>query len=109
MGVSGMELALDDRLLGAPGGRLLAANAAGGATRVLGSASERPARALRTTISPAVQRAAVTALGGQYGGIVALAPATGEVLAVAGIGLDGLQPPGSTFKIITLSGVLAAG
>jgi cell division protein FtsI/penicillin-binding protein 2 len=35
-------------------------------------------------------------------------PSTGEILAVAGIGLDGLQPPGSTFKIITVSGVLAA-
>jgi cell division protein FtsI/penicillin-binding protein 2 len=51
----------------------------------------------------------VTALGGQYGGIVAMEPSTGEILAVAGIGLDGLQPPGSTFKMITLTGVLEAG
>ena len=29
-----------------------------------------------------------------------------QMLAVAGIGLDGLQPPGSTFKIVTLTGVL---
>src|SRR5205823_2319051 len=79
------------------------------AARVLASALPRPAPALRTTISPQLQRAAVLALGGLYGGVVALAPATGEILAVAGIGLDGLQPPGSTFKIITLSGVLAAG
>ena len=76
---------------------------------MLASALPRPAPALRTTISPQLQRAAVLALGGLYGGVVALAPATGEILAVAGIGLDGLQPPGSTFKIITLSGVLAAG
>ena len=33
---------------------------------------------------------------------------SGQILAVAGIGLDGLQPPGSTFKMVTLSGVLAA-
>jgi cell division protein FtsI/penicillin-binding protein 2 len=63
---------------------------------------------MRTSVSPSVQQAAVTALAGQLGGIVAMRPSTGEVLAVAGIGLDGLQPPGSTFKIITLSGALAA-
>jgi hypothetical protein len=108
VGVSGLELALDERLRGTPGGRLLAVNPASGTARVLASAAPRSAAAVRTTISPSVQRAAVTALGGQYGGIVALAPATGEILAVAGIGLDGLQPPGSTFKIVTLSGVLEA-
>ena len=36
-------------------------------------------------------------------------PSTGEILAVAGLGLDGLQPPGSTFKMVTLSGALQAG
>jgi len=36
-------------------------------------------------------------------------PSSGRVLAVAGIGLSGLQPPGSTFKMITLSGVLQYG
>nr|MBA3808472.1 hypothetical protein [Solirubrobacterales bacterium] len=61
--------------------------------------------AVHTTVSPAVQRAAVGALGGRLGGVVALTP-SGEVLAVAGIGLEGLQPPGSTFKIITLTGAL---
>ena len=64
---------------------------------------------MRTTVSPSVQRAAVTALGGQLGGVVAMVPATGQILAVAGIGLDDLQPPGSTFKMITLTGVLQAG
>jgi cell division protein FtsI/penicillin-binding protein 2 len=36
-------------------------------------------------------------------------PATGEILAAAGSPLSELQPPGSTFKIITLTGVLEAG
>jgi hypothetical protein len=103
VGVSGLEQALDDRLRGVPGGELLAG------TRVLASAVPRPAAPVRTSISPALQRASVAALGGLYGGIVAIQPATGQILAVAGIGLDGLQPPGSTFKMITLSGVLAAG
>jgi hypothetical protein len=103
VGLSGMELSLDDRLRGTAGGELLAGS------RVLASAGPRPAPAVRTSISPGLQRAAVAALGGLYGGIVAIAPSTGQILAVAGIGLDGLQPPGSTFKIITVTGVLQAG
>ena len=110
VGVSGLERALDDRLRGTPGGELVAANASSGAPdRVLASATAHAAPTVRTTVSPAVQSAAVTALGGQFGGIVAMAPSTGQILAVAGIGLDGLQPPGSTFKMITVTGVLQAG
>jgi penicillin-binding protein A len=103
VGSTGLERALDARLRGTPGGELLA----GG--RVLATAGSHAASAVRTTVSPAVQRAAVTALGGQLGGIVAMAPSSGQILAVAGIGLDSLQPPGSTFKMITLTGVLEAG
>jgi peptidoglycan glycosyltransferase len=102
VGVSGLELAFDDRLRGRPGGELVAGE------HVLAYTAPRPAKELRTTISPSVQSAAVSALGGQLGGIVAMVPATGEILAVAGIGLDGLQPPGSTFKILTLTGALTA-
>jgi peptidoglycan glycosyltransferase len=102
VGTSGLELALDDRLRGAPGGELLAG------PQVLASSAPHPAKAVRSTISPSVQQAAVTALGGQLGGVVAIKPSSGQILAVAGIGLNGLQPPGSTFKIITLSGVLGA-
>lgn len=102
VGVSGLEGSLDDRLRGTPGGELLAGSA------ILASAPAKPAPALRTTISTSVQQAAVTALGGQLGGVVAMRPSDGQILAVAGIGLEGLQPPGSTFKIITLSGVLSA-
>jgi hypothetical protein len=139
VGVSGLELAADARLRGTPGGELLAVPAGApstGATgagttntgvasagntntgtsaettsggRVLARASAHAGSAVRTTISPALQTAAVTALGGQYGGVIAMEPASGQVLGVAGIGLDALQPPGSTFKMITVSGVLEAG
>ncbi|HEX4187838.1 MAG TPA: penicillin-binding transpeptidase domain-containing protein [Solirubrobacteraceae bacterium] len=109
VGVSGLERAFDDRLRGTPGGELLAESEhEAGKSRVLASALPRAARALRTSVSPTAQRAAVAALGGQLGGIVAMRP-SGQILAVAGIGLDGLQPPGSTFKMITLSGALQAG
>jgi cell division protein FtsI/penicillin-binding protein 2 len=110
VGVSGLELAEDERLRGTPGGQLLAVStAAGGGDRVLASASAQAGRAVRTTISPAVQSAVVSALGGQYGGVIALEPASGQILGVAGIGLEALQPPGSTFKMITVSGALEAG
>jgi len=103
VGTSGLELALDASLRGRAGGQLLAGS------RVIASVAPHAAQPVRTTIDPDLQRAAVDALGGQYGGIVALKPASGQILAVAGIGLDGLQPPGSTFKMITVSGVLSAG
>ncbi|MHB8235076.1 MAG: penicillin-binding transpeptidase domain-containing protein [Solirubrobacteraceae bacterium] len=99
VGTSGLERALDGRLRGTPGGELLAGQ------RVLASAVPHAAHAVRTSVSPAVQRAAVQALGSQLGGVVALAP-SGQILAVAGIGIDSVQPPGSTFKMITLTGVL---
>ncbi|HYM45591.1 MAG TPA: penicillin-binding transpeptidase domain-containing protein [Solirubrobacteraceae bacterium] len=109
VGVSGIEQALDARLRGTPGGELLAqGEQPGGSTRVLATAAPKAAAAVRTTLSPMVQRAAVTALGGQLGGVVAMQP-TGKILAVAGIGIDDLQPPGSTFKMVTVSGVLQAG
>lgn len=103
VGVSGLERTLDDRLRGKPGGDLLAG------TRVLAHASARRAQAVRTSVSPTVQREAALALGGQYGGVVALDPSSGQILGVAGIALDALQPPGSTFKMVTASGVLEAG
>jgi penicillin-binding protein A len=40
---------------------------------------------------------------------VALDPRTGAVLAFAGIAFSGLQPPGSTFKMVTTTGALEAG
>jgi Penicillin binding protein transpeptidase domain/Penicillin-binding Protein dimerisation domain/NTF2-like N-terminal transpeptidase domain len=103
VGSSGIERALDDRLLGTPGGQLLA----GG--RVLASSASVAAPPVRTSVAPALQRAAVAALGGQLGGIVVMQPLTGQILAVAGIGLDSVQPPGSTFKMVTVTGVLEAG
>ena len=103
VGLTGLELALDERLLGTPGGELRA----GG--RVLARTAPRQTTAVRSTIAPSVVRAAVAGLAGRLGGVVALDPRSGEVLGFAGIAFSGLQPPGSTFKILTLTGALEAG
>lgn len=103
VGLSGLERALDTKLIGRPGGRLTA----GG--HLLASRPPRPAKAVRTTIAPSVERAAVAGLAGRLGGVVALNPRTGELLAFAGVAFSGLQPPGSTFKMITLTGALQNG
>jgi len=100
VGLGGLERALDEQLIGRPGGVLRA----GG--QVLAQSTPRQARAVRTTVAPALERAAVAALAGRLGGVVALDPRSGEILAFAGIAFSGLQPPGSTFKMITLTGAL---
>ncbi len=103
VGSSGLEMLYDRRLAGRPGATLYAG------ARVLAHTAPRRAQPLRTTIDPALQAAAVSALEGRYGGIAVLDPTNGDVLALAGIALSAPQPPGSTFKIITTTGVLAAG
>jgi penicillin-binding protein A len=103
VGISGLERAFDERLAGTPGGELRAG------VRLLARRTPREAKAVRTTIAPSVQEAAVTALAGRLGGVVAIRPRTGEILAAAGIGFSGLQPPGSTFKIITATSALENG
>jgi peptidoglycan glycosyltransferase len=102
VGSNGLERIFDVRLIGRPGGELRA----GG--RPIARAAAVKASPVRTTISTAVQTAAVDALGPRLGGIVVLEPRSGAVLAASGIGLSGLQPPGSTFKILTVTGALEA-
>ena len=77
--------------------------------RTIATGTGRAGTDVRTTISPDLVRASVTALAGRYGGVVAFDPRDGAVLAFSGIPFSQLQPPGSTFKIITAAGALEAG
>lgn len=95
VGLTGLERVFDARLRGQPGGTLYAGD------RQLASAEPAEASDVRTTIDPKTQRAAVQALAGRLGGIAAVRPSNGAILALAGAAFSGLQPPGSTFKIIT--------
>jgi peptidoglycan glycosyltransferase len=103
VGLDGLERIFQRRLAGRPGGALLAGR------RVLASAQPVPGRPVKTTINPTMERDAVAALGGQYGGIVVMNPRTGALEAAAGIAFSAVQPPGSTMKIITVSAALSAG
>ena len=78
-----------------------------------------PAKARKSTVSRPVQQAAQTAVDTQQrpAMLVALQPSTGDILAVAQnsaagdtpVALQGLFPPGSTFKIATATAVIEAG
>ena len=103
VGLTGLERTFDERLAGKPGGTLRAG------ARVLARSEPAAGAAVRTTIDPKVQEAAVNALAGRFGGIAVMRPRDGEVLALAGIAYSAPQPPGSTFKIVTLAGLLDAG
>ena len=103
VGTTGLERIFDDRLGGQPAGTLLAGR------RVIARAAGRPGERVRTTIDPALERTTIAALAGRYGGAVAFDPRTGAVLAFAGAPFSLLQPPGSTFKVITTAGALDAG
>jgi peptidoglycan glycosyltransferase len=103
VGLDGLENIFQSRLAGSPGGTLLAGS------RVLARAAPVAARTVTTTIDPAVESATVSAMAGRYAGMAVMNPRTGAVLALAGIADSSLQPPGSTMKIVTVTGALAAG
>jgi cell division protein FtsI/penicillin-binding protein 2 len=106
-GVDGLEASLDDALAGRPRIRLLARSAE--RVRRLATRRGRAPKDVRTTLDADLQFAASAALGARYGGAVLLDARTGAVRASAGIGMDGTQPPGSVFKVVTAAAALRAG
>jgi penicillin-binding protein A len=109
VGISGLERAFNARLAGRPGGSLLALDESGTSVRVLAQAKPKPGAAVKTTIDPDVQEAAVSALAGRAGGIAVLDTRNGDVRALAGQAFSAPQPPGSTFKLVTTAAALEQG
>lgn len=103
IGSDGLEAIFETQLAGQPGGELRA----GG--RVLAQAQPVAGSNVRTTIAPKLELAALAAIGTAYAGITAIDPQTGAVEAAAGLAFDAVQPPGSTFKIVTTAAALSAG
>jgi hypothetical protein len=103
VGLTGLEREFDDELRGTPGGALYAGR------RMIATSFPQRGSTAHTTIDVKVQKAAVEALAGRFGGIAVVRPRTGEVLALAGIAYSAPQPPGSTFKMVTLAGALQSG
>jgi cell division protein FtsI/penicillin-binding protein 2 len=108
VGISGLEQAFNARLAGRPGGSLIAV-AEGGSARILSQAEPQPGAAVKTTIDPDLQEAAVSALAGRAGGVAVLDARKGDVRALAGQAFSAPQPPGSTFKTITTTAALQKG
>jgi hypothetical protein len=118
LGTSGLQRSLNTTLAGTPSYRLSTVDSKGGTVEVLTSIAAVPGRPVRTTLDPAVQRAAGRALAGlrQAAAVVAVRPSTGALLAVAQTGaapyemaLNGRYPAGSTFKIVTTTALLGEG
>jgi hypothetical protein len=91
------------RLAGRPGAELRF----GG--RLIDKVAAHAGTSVHSTLRRGLQRTAERALGSKLGGVAVLRPRDGSVLALAGIAVSAPQPPGSTFKIITLAAALASG
>jgi peptidoglycan glycosyltransferase len=101
--VDGLEEQYGARLGGRPGAELRYGR------RVIAKVDLVRGKSVRTTIRPSLQAAATAALGDRLGGVAVIRPRTGDVLALAGLAVSGPQPPGSSFKIVTLAAALQAG
>jgi len=120
IGQSGLQAAYERRLAGTPTRRVVTRHVETGAPeRTLLERPGHPGQDLRTTLDLRAQRAAETALGAvdANAALVAMQPSTGDVLAVANRpedssydrALNGLYPPGSTFKVVSTTALLRAG
>lgn len=100
---TGLERIHERRLVGRPASTLLFGR------RVIRKVAQRRGRSVHTTIRLGLTRAAQNALGDRVGGVAVIRPRDGAVLALAGLAVSAPQPPGSTFKIITLAAALQNG
>jgi cell division protein FtsI/penicillin-binding protein 2 len=120
LGESGLQLAYERQLAGTPGGRVDLVKAhSGEQVKTLWSVKPVPGKPLATTLDETIQSAAEDAVSGQVKttALVAVQANTGRILAAANgpeisaenLAFVGQFPPGSTFKVISVSALLDAG
>ncbi|MFA5114309.1 MAG: penicillin-binding protein 2 [Candidatus Margulisiibacteriota bacterium] len=138
LGKDGVEREYDRLIRGRDGGKKIEVDVYGTPTRLLEVSDPVPGADVKLTIDLELQQAAEEALRGRVGAVVVLDPRSGEVLALASrpgydpniflepIGqarwrqLSGgrqpfmnralaIYPPGSTFKVVTLTAALQEG
>ncbi len=119
VGQAGLEAADERQLAGSPGATVTVIGQNGKTVATVARLSARPGRPVRTTIDPAVQRAAEAALAGERksAALVAVDATTGGILASVSVpaasgfdqALGGAFPPGSSFKVITSAALIDHG
>jgi hypothetical protein len=119
VGQTGLELAYQKQLAGAPGAVVTVVRADGTAGQQVATLSPQPGKPVLTSIDPLVQRDAEKALAGLHkqAALIAVNATTGQVLASAtvpdsggfNLALDGSFPPGSSFKVITSTALIEHG
>jgi penicillin-binding protein 2 len=138
IGKAGVEYAFEQKFRGVWGGQQVEVDAAGKVIRILGQKPPKAGNPVNLTIDLELQKVAEAALGNVQGGLIAMNPNNGEVLAMASYPnfdpnlfsgrisnaawkrltakdhpfvnrtLQGF-PPASTFKIITTAAALESG
>ncbi|TDR54918.1 penicillin-binding protein 2 [Halomonas ventosae] len=92
IGKTGVERFYEDELHGQAGLRKVETNARGRVLRELGHTDPVPGKDLTLTLDSELQKLAVELLDGRRGSIVAIAPPSGEILALASVpGFDSNQ------------------
>lgn len=130
IGKDGVEKSYDRYLRGVSGWKKIEVDARGRPVRTLETVEPRPGNNMKLTVDLDLQLVVEKALGGKEGAVVALNPQTGEILAMAShpaydANLEWAKisqrshpfmnralstyPPGSTFKVVTLSAALQSG
>ncbi|MBU0687440.1 MAG: penicillin-binding protein 2 [Candidatus Margulisbacteria bacterium] len=138
IGKDGVERSYDTYLRGVDGGQKVEVDVYGKPVRVVSSSDPVPGNDIKLTIDIELQEAVEEYLEGHYGASLVLNPKTGEILAMASRPVYdpviftekieaktwekidrtnhpfmnralSIYPPGSTFKVVTLSAVLEEG
>jgi len=119
VGQSGLQAAFEEKLAGVPERSVVIRNADGAPVETLETVEGDAGDPVKSTIDLDVQTAAEDALADveEKAALVALEPATGDILAVANRPTDdgfnrafaGQYAPGSTFKVVTTTALLAGG